>query len=200
MISVDLCSPRSIFVTVATACCRLFVDIDNSLYCSQQITNLIVKKAAGDAANASRIVAGHGSCGPASNMLCALIGIFVDTHLNMYIADSGNDRVQLCKMEELIGTTVSSALNNPTDVILDAKSCLFVADSNNHRIIRSGPCGFLCLTGCVNADGWTPNELHSPLAIAFDSRGNILVADETNRRIQKFTLTNNSCDEVTVHM
>ena len=231
MISVELSSPRSIFVTatgniyidngqqlgrvdmwsnkatrsvtamaVAAACYGLFVDINNNVYCSQLSTNLVVRKAAVDDANTSSIAAGNGSCGSASNMLCAPIGIFVDITLNMYIADSGNGRVQLFKAGELFGTTVSSGLNNPTDVVLDANGCLFITDSNNHRIIRSGSCGFLCLIGCVNADGGIPNALFSPFTLAFDSRGRIFVVDESNRRIQKYSLDNRACGELTDHL
>ena len=230
MVSVELSSPQSIFVTtngniyidnghdhgrvdmwsnnatrsvtsmaVTAACDGLFVDITNNVYCAQLSTNLVVKKAAKDNANTSRIVAGNGSCGSASNMLCGPIGIFVDITLNMYIADSENGRVQLFKAGQLIGTTVSSGLNNPTDVVLDANGCLFIADTNNHRIIRSGSCGFLCVIGCTNGNGWIPNELFSPFALAFDSRGNIFVADRSNRRMQKFSLVNNSCSELIGH-
>ena len=106
-------------------------------------------------------------------MLRNPIGICVDTDLNMYmyIAGSGNNRAQFFKMGQLNGTTI---------------------------VESEGAVSFALMNPTV--DWWITNELQSPLAIAFDSRGNIFVADKSNRRIQKFALTNNSCGELTDHL
>ena len=190
------------FMYVAGQCDGLFVDINDNLYCTQWLFHVVVRKAAADDANTSSIVAGNGSCGSASNMLCNPIGIFVDITLSMYIADSGNDRVQLFKAGQLNGTTVagigaavSFALKRPNDVMLDEKGYLFILDSFNNRIVRSGPQGFWCVVGCSETSGAGSNQLNAPWTFTFDSVGNIFVADRSNNRIQKFSLVNNSCGE-----
>ena len=139
----------------------------------------------------------HGS---ASNMLNSPWGIFVDINFNLYVADCYNHRIQFFRSGELKGTTLAGAnasgtitLKYPSSVVLDADGYLFIVDSDNHRIVGSGPTGFRCVVGCSNTTGTASNQLYYPQTMAFDSYGNIYVIDEANSRIQKFTLSTNSC-------
>ena len=149
--------------------------------------------------NTSIIVAGNGTGGSASNMLYQPQGIFVDSNLTLYVADSHNNRIQLFRAGQLNGNTIvvtgSSGfipLNNPTDVLLDADGYLFIVDQYNNRIIGSGSNGFRCLVGCFG-NGSGPNQLFAPSTLSFDSYGNMFVTDSKNNRIQKFLLATNSC-------
>ena len=65
-------------------------------------------------------------------------------------------------------------------------------DSNNDRIVGSGPNGFRCLVGCSGSQGSASNQLNTPITLSFDSYGNMFVTDCGNNRIEKFILTNNS--------
>jgi hypothetical protein len=160
------------------------------------------KKVANDDATTSMIVAGNGLCGPASNMLCNPIGIFVDIDLNMYIADSGNNRVQFCTAGQLSGTTVagskaavSFALMNLTDVMLDASGYLFILDNGKGRIVQSAAGGFRYVVACSGTPGARSDQLMNPWTFTFDSHCNIYVADQNNYRIQNFSMIDNSCGE-----
>jgi DNA-binding beta-propeller fold protein YncE len=183
-------------------CYGLFVDINNTLYCSMRDNHRIVKVSL-DEKNASEItIAGTGSQGSAANQLCQPWGIFVDTNFDLYIADAINNRIQLFRPGELSGTTVAGSfvpqnltLNLPTDVILDADGYLYIADNEHRRVIRSGHCGFECVIGCSGKSGSAPNELNKPYSIRFDSHGNLYVADEFNHRFQNFILATNSCSK-----
>jgi hypothetical protein len=129
-------------------------------------------------------------------------GIFVNIDFDLYVADYGNDRVQLFSIGQLNGTTVAGfgapgtiLLNCPTGVVLDVDQYLFIVDSRNHRIVGSGPTGFRCVVGCFG-EGSTPNQLNNPQSMSFDSHGNIFVADTSNGRIQQFILISNSCSKI----
>ncbi|CAF5174511.1 unnamed protein product, partial [Rotaria magnacalcarata] len=135
-------------------------------------------------------------------MLNSPDGIFVDSNLNLYVVDSGNNRIQKFKNGELNSTTVCGngapdtiELKSPTSLVLDAGGYLFVVDSDNHRIIGSGPTGFRCLVGCSGSSGLAFDQLSNPKSLAFDSYGNMFVTDMNNDRIQMFLLATNSCDE-----
>jgi sugar lactone lactonase YvrE len=185
---------------ITQSCQGLFVDINNTLYCSLTNLNQIVTKSLDDASNTVRIIAGTGCCGSTSNMLCYPEGIFVDINFNLYVADTPNQRIQVFQSGQTSATTVAGStapgtitLNSPSYVVLDADGYLFIVDSGNHRIIGSGPAGFRCVVGCSGTLGSASNQLYSPHAMAFDSYGNIFVADTDNSRIQKFVLNADSC-------
>jgi hypothetical protein len=181
-------------------CHGLFVDINNTLYCSMTWNHRVVKASLDDK-NATEItVAGTGSSGSKSIELKWPWGIFVDTNYDLYVADAANNRIQLFRLGEHNGTTVaengipkSLTLNLPTDVVLDASGYLYIGDSYHGRVIRSGYGGFQCVIGCSGKRGSAPNELRDAYSIRFDSQGNLYVADEHNNRIQKFTLATGSC-------
>jgi hypothetical protein len=181
-------------------CHGLFVDINNTLYCSMTWNHRVVKASLDDK-NATEItVAGTGSSGSKSNELKWPWGIFVDTNFDLYVADAWNNRIQLFRPGELNGTTVAGngipktlTLNHPTDVILDANGYLYIADDHNDRVIRSNGVEFQCVIGCSGKRGSAPNELQYAYSIRFDSHGNLYIADEFNNRIQKFTVATGSC-------
>jgi hypothetical protein len=190
----------SVFVTnFGGSCDGLFIDINNTVYCSMR-TNHQVVAISFSSPGSSTTIAGNGSYGSASNQLHKPWGIFVDISFNLYVADAGNNRVQLFRPGQLNGTTVAGngipnnlTLNLPTDVILDGDGYLFIADNVNNRIIRSGPTDFQCVAGCSGSNGSAPYQLYKPYAMRLDSAGNIYVADEFNSRMQKFTLATNTC-------
>jgi hypothetical protein len=181
-------------------CYGLFIDINNTLYCSMKENNRVVK-ASLDGKNATEItVAGTGSSGSKSNELDMPWGIFVNTNFDLYVADPGNSRIQFFRPGELNGTTVAGngiqknlTLNFPTDVMLDADGYLYIADNHNGRVIRSKGVEFQCVIGCSGRRGSAPNELKDAYSIRFDSQSNLYVADEHSNRIQKFTLATSSC-------
>ena len=183
---------------VDQSCYALFVDINNLLYCSINNLHQIVTQSLDNPSNITTIVAGIGCNGSTSFLLSYPSGIFVDINLDLYVADSGNNRIQLFESGQSNGSTVAGygalntiSLNYPTGIILDALKYLFIVDQNNHRIVSSGPNGFRCLIGCLGS-GSASYQLLNPHSMAFDNVGNIFVTDSGNTRIQKFLLLNNT--------
>jgi hypothetical protein len=177
-------------------CFGLFVDINDILYCSISDRHQVVTKSLNSVSDALTIVAGTGCPGSDWNMLDYPIGIFVDTNFDLYVADCGNNRIQLFQYGQFdVRTSAGNGsffptitLNCPTGIVLDADNYLFIVDQGNNRIVRSGPNGFRCLVGC-SGPGSGSNALQYPISMAFDSYGNIFVTDPNNNRIQKFILS-----------
>ncbi|CAM4924059.1 unnamed protein product [Rotaria socialis] len=190
---------------VNRGCIDLFIDINNTLYCAIANGSLIVKMSLQDNTNTMITAAGTGCAGSLPNMLDRPCGIFVDSNFNLYVADTGNNRIQQFSRGELNGITVCGngapdtiELKTPTSIVLDADGYLFIVDSDNNRIIGSGPTGFRCLFGCSGSPGIASDQLSRPRSLAFDSYGNMFVTDINNDRIQMFLLATNSCDETTI--
>ena len=190
-------SPMSV---CSTQCSGLFVDHIDNLYCSQYDKHQVVRRSLLLEPSEMTIVAGTGCQGSTADMLNYPRGIFVTINLDLYVADYYNDRVQLFRSGEMTGTTVAGngssgiiTLNHPIGVLLDADGYLFIVDSDNHRIVGSGPGGFRCLVGCSSSAGSASYELNTPRMMSFDRDGNIFVMDRDNNRVQKFLLSNNSC-------
>ncbi|CAF1116536.1 unnamed protein product [Adineta ricciae] len=203
-------SSTSTFTTVMAVdgpCEGLFIDINQTLYCSMFFMHKIVKKWLNNASLLPIIAAGTGTAGPGAHEISQPGGIFVDTNFDLYVADCGNNRVQLYKPGNPNGTTVAGdqsrlvtyTLHCPSGVTLDYDKYLFIVENTGHRVIGSGPYGFRCLVGC-GGEGSQAHQLSKPFSFAFDSYGNMFISDQNNHRIQKFfLLLNNSCDETTIN-
>ncbi|CAF1440351.1 unnamed protein product, partial [Adineta steineri] len=187
---------------VSSSCYGLFVDINDTLYCSMYDLHQVIAQSLHSMSNKTTIVAGTGCSGSTSNMLSGPCGIYVDTNFDLYVADYHNNRIQLFQSEQLNSITIAGAgsldttitLNGPTGIVLDADNYLYIVDYNNNRIVGSGPNGFRCLVGCSGSSGSASNQLLYPFTLSFDSYGNMFVSDYGNNRIQKFILLNNTHD------
>lgn len=193
-------SNETLVIDLWQGCYDLFIDIYNNIYCSMNDYNQVIKKSLHNELDRIKIVAGTGVTGSNSYMLNNPNGIFVDDDLNLYVADHDNDRIQLFRSGQLHGIAVAGdksitptiTLTRPTAVVVDGNNYLFIVDFGVDRIVISGSYGFRCILGC-NGEGSEANELNNPRSMAFDSLGNIYVADDVNHRIQKLSLMSNSC-------
>ena len=184
---------------VCDRCYGVFVDVMNNLYCAMVFKHQVVSTSLERRMNFWNTVAGTGVAGSTANMLYYPSGLYVDQNLDFYVADCGNDRVQRFRSGQLNGTTVvgftapgTFTLDCPTGVNLDADGYMFIVDCYNHRVIRSGPNGFVCLLGCTGV-GVTATQFYYPVTLSFDTYGNIFIADQYNNRIQRFSLLSNGC-------
>ena len=182
-------------MNICQQCWDLFININNVLYCSLSERHQIIAKSLNNDANLLTIVGGTGSAGSTPNALNNPRGIFVNTNFDLYVADCGNDRIQLFPSGKLSATTIvgngslsiTITLNCPTSIILDGNNDLYIVDSGNHRIVGPDGNGFTCIIGCSGSSGSASYQLSDPWAISFDSSGNIFVSDQGNNRIQKFS-------------
>jgi hypothetical protein len=187
----------------SSSCYGLFVDKNDTLYCSMGDDNQVVKRSMTDSMMTSTVVAaGTGTAGSALNELKEPTGIFVDVNFDLYVADRENSRVQLFQLGETSGITVAGrtslyptiTLRYPTDIVLDAEKYLFIVDKGNFRIVGSGLNGFRCVVGC-DGKGSQSNLLRDVWSFSFDRFGNMFVAEKSNNLIPKFRYLKKSCSK-----
>lgn len=141
-------------------------------------------------------------------------GVAVDAAGNLYVADSGNNRVrridQSGNVTTLAGNGTSgfqtymdgtggpdgtAQFDGPTGVSVDSRGNVYVADSNNERIREIDPSGNVTTLAGNGVQGYADGtggaeggaEFNQPLAVAVDVHGNAYVADTGNNRIRKIT-------------
>lgn len=137
---------------------------------------------------------GTGASGPANGQFAAPYDAEVASNGDIYVADSGNDRIQIFdssgSFKEILGSsgTGDGQFDTPYSLYFDADGNLYVADANNHRVQKFDSDGnFVSKFGSENCVG-TPanNEFCTPRELVVDSEGNIFVADTENNRVLKF--------------
>lgn len=110
----------------------------------------------------------------------------------LYIADSGNNRIRRIDLTGTITSVGDSNLASPRGLAVQADGGILVADTANHRIRRIDPNGTITTiagTGLpgFGGDGGPANDarLNFPAGLALDPAGNLLVADSANNRIRR---------------
>jgi sugar lactone lactonase YvrE len=137
--------------------------------------------------------------------------VALDSGGNLYVADTGNNRVLFYPAGSTTATQVwgqggsftsrnpnydgvqADSLFSPFALTLDSSGSLYVADNNNNRVLYY-PAGSTTATRVYgqggdfasnsgNYDGGSANSLNSPQSVAVDLSGNLYVADYVNNRV-----------------
>ena len=170
------------------------VDAAGDLFVADSGNNRVVEytysAATGSYASSGKVVAGTGTAGSGLTQLSNPRGIALDAKGDLFVADTGNNRVEEFAYNSTTGsyaataTTVAGAggsgsganqLNEPSAVALDAKGDLFVADMVNERVMEyayNSSAGSYAASG-TQIGGTLPN-----LAgwLTFDSSGDLFVS------------------------
>lgn len=132
--------------------------------------------------------------------------VALDASGNVYIADSGDNRIRKVSANGIISTiagtglpgftgdrgkAVNARLSGPTDVAVDANGNVYIADHDNFRVRR------ISLDGTINTvagngtkgfsgDGHAATSAQlAPLNLAVDGGGNLYISDFASFRIRK---------------
>lgn len=89
-------------------CLRIFVDMNDVIYCSLVEVHQIVAKCLDSNLNLIIVVAGTGISGSEAHMLNHPCGIFVNSHFDFYVTDTDNNRIQLFHPNISAGISISS--------------------------------------------------------------------------------------------
>jgi sugar lactone lactonase YvrE len=154
-------------------------------------------------------VGSSGDNGPATSaLLWGPTGIAADSNGNVYISDSGNNRVRKVYGGDITtfagggtgglgdqGPATSASFSTPAGLAIDSVGNLYIADQQNNRIrkviTQAGPAQGTITTvagGGTGGDGGpaTSASLSYPFGVAFDPAGNMFVAE--NNDIRKVSL------------
>ena len=142
-------------------------------------------------------------------------GVAVDGAGNLFIADTGNDRIRKVDSAGVISTVagtgesfggfsgdggpaIQAALNYPRGVAVDGAGNFFIADTDNHRIRKVDSAGVISTVagagefGFAEAGGFGGDggpaiqaALNYPSDVVADGAGNLYIADTGNHRIRK---------------
>ena len=111
--------------------------------------------------------------------------LVVDPAGDLYIADSGNNRIVEVNAQGtasvLTITGLSPALSSPHGIAIDGAGNLYIADTGNSRVVKVSPSGAGSTLSTVSV------TLSSPQGIALDQSGDIFIADTGNNRIVEVT-------------
>jgi DNA-binding CsgD family transcriptional regulator/sugar lactone lactonase YvrE len=172
-----------------------------------------VKKDGSIATFAGTGAAGFGGDGERATqaMLNMPQGLAVDSVGNVYIGDTLNNRVRRVGTDGVITTVAGTGepgfegdgrparearLNLPTGLAIGLGDTVFIADTGNNVVRQVGLDGAIRTVAGTGEAGYRGDPgravdavLHAPAGLAFDSEGNLYVADTLNERVRRVDVT-----------
>ena len=174
---------------VSDSCYGLFIDINETIYCSILEKHKIIKRSLKNETIGWIPAGGSGNPGNPPTNLNTSQGIFVDIDFTLYVADCHNNIIQQFKPNSTNGivTEHGTELNCPTSVVLDRDNNLYIVDNGNNRVVRIpfNSSYVQCLVGCPGS-----TTLNHPIDLSFDSMGNMYVTNTRDMQVLKFLLIN----------
>ncbi len=189
------------------------VDGSGNIYFSDSGNNVIRKISGGTIST----FAGNNADGPGYNgdlqaasgaQLSSPEGVTVDSSGNLYISDTGNDRIRMVPKDGSNITTyagyvpgfygdgglaIYAQILAPAGLAFDSVGNLYIADTGNDRVRKIDTSGIITTVagssgvGGFGGDGGpaTSALLNYPVGVAVDAAGNLFIADSLNSRIRK---------------
>jgi DNA-binding beta-propeller fold protein YncE len=135
--------------------------------------------------------------------------IAIDADGNLYVADTGNNRIRKITPEGVVttvagdgtagfvdGPAAQARFNGPVGVALDTSGNLYVADTYNDRIRKISPDGQVTTVAGAGQPGYADGSAASalfdtPCGVVVANDGSVIVADTGNRQLRRITADGN---------
>ncbi len=158
----------------------VFRDKDNRLYQAKTKSHVVSISGGGNS-----LTLGTGEAGAGSNQFNYPSGVTVDSQGTIYVADTGNHRIQIFNNAGVYQKTIGAGeagsddqhFDEPYGVAVDSFGNVYVADTSNHRIQVFNDAGEYQKT----IGG--ANDFKYPQNIEVDVSGKIYVMDTGNNRV-----------------
>ena len=128
--------------------------------------------------------------GPGNGQLAAPQSVATDMSGNVYVADTGNNRIEKFDSSGIYLSQFGAAgngngqFNGPVGIAIDKSGNIYIADRLNNRIQKfSGNGSNLIQFGTIGSGNGQFQYLNG---IAFDSSSNLYIVDSGNNRVHKF--------------
>src|SRR6204780_2353789 len=118
-------------------------------------------------------------------VLAGPYGVALDPKGDVWVADTGHDRVVEFAPSGRLMTTFAGGLDQPEGIAVDATGHVWIADTGHDRVVEFSPAGRRLATFGLPGSGH--GQLDQPVALAISPFGDVWVADQGNSRVEDFT-------------
>ena len=199
--SLDDYATNILKLSVSQPCWGFFLDQCGKWYCSLRDQNKVMRYSLVPSNDRDITFLGDGKPKLSPESLHSPTAIYVDNdNFDVYIADTGNNRVQLVENGASVGSTfagkdgqINMTLDHPTGLTMDQNGYLYIANQVTPKILRCSQIHCDCIIGCLKSSDSSSNQLDRPSHLAFNSHGSLFLLDQGNRRIQRFNAEKTSC-------
>jgi len=206
---------------------NLVTDAGGNVYFSSSTWHRVYRVSS---SNVMTIVAGYGIADASGDGVQGISaglntpkGLALDARNNLYIADSGNDKVRRVDLTTGVistfagngvagysgdgGPAANASLSTPVGVAVDASGNVYISDQLNYRIRKVDTSGIITTFAGIGVAGFAGDggaaagaQFSTPSGIAFDPLGNyLIIADTGNNRIRRIGLTGDNVIQTIVN-
>jgi len=154
------------------------VDELGNWYIADSLNNRIRKITSGGGISTIAGVSEAGFSGDGGQATLARLsgprGVALDSQHNLYVVDTGNNRIRKITPAGII-STAAGGFNAPEYLIVTSDGSFYVADAGNNRVVKVLPSGSTTIVA----------QVLKPSSLAIDSSGNVLVSELT--RVSKIS-------------
>lgn len=186
------------------------IDPDGAIYVSDAGESNRIRKLAPDGTVTTLAGGGNGDEGYADGpgtqaSFNTPSGIATDSSGNVYVADTGNNRIRKITPQGIVSTVagqgtsghvdgpaLQARFNGPIGIAVDPRGIIYVADTYNDRVRMITPGGQVSTVAGAGTPGYADGDaggalFDTPCGVVVTADGGLIIADTANNRLRKIT-------------